>query len=152
MWTIEQIMTHHVVTVGMDATLQTIRDIFDRKGFHHLVVVDHSRAVGVISDRDLLRHLSPFIGKMAERRQDVASLNRKAHQIMIRKLVSVSPDTHVIDAVRVLGTANVTCLPVLDEAQRCIGIVTWRDLLPWAVEQLSEHPDETDEQDSSAAA
>lgn len=152
MWTIEQIMTRHVVTVGMDSTLKTIRDIFDRKGFHHLIVVAHGRAVGVISDRDLLRHLSPFIGKMAERQQDVASLNRKAHQIMIRKLVSVSPETDVLDAVRTLVDANVTCLPVLDETQRCIGIVTWRDLLPWAIEQLPERPDIADNQDSSAAA
>ncbi len=53
------IMTRAVVTVHMDDTLERIREIFDDCGFHHLVVIDDARVVGVISDRDLLKHLCP---------------------------------------------------------------------------------------------
>jgi acetoin utilization protein AcuB len=136
-------MSRHVVTVSMDATVKEIQRIFAQFRFHHVVVTEEEqpdadagvRAVGIISDRDLLKAISPFIGKMAERPQDVASLGRKAHQIMTRELVWTTQDVPIADAALVMLNRRVTCLPVLDAEGRCVGIATWRDLLRWTVQQ-----------------
>lgn len=53
-------MTRHIVSVSMDDPLQRVRAAFEAYGFHHLLVIENERLVGVISDRDLLRNLSPF--------------------------------------------------------------------------------------------
>lgn len=123
------IMTARVVTVNMDDTVDHIRDLFGRHGFHHLLVVDNGHAVGLISDRDLLKNLSPFIGKLSERQQDAFCLKRRAHQVMTRSLVWAPPDTSITDAVTLLLAHGISCLPVLDEHHHIMGIVTWRDLL-----------------------
>ncbi len=136
--TIETIMTRHVVTVGMDDELRVIRELFDRYCFHHVVVVDRKRVVGVISDRDLLKNISPFIGKASERAMDVASLHRRAHQIMTRRLVSGTPTMPVGDAALLMLNNKISCLPVLNEAGACVGIVTMHDLLHWALKDLSD--------------
>jgi acetoin utilization protein AcuB len=52
---IESIMSREVVTLSMDDSLRTIREIFVNTGFHHLLVVEKDRLCGVISDRDLWR-------------------------------------------------------------------------------------------------
>jgi acetoin utilization protein AcuB len=128
---LDDIMTRHVVTVSPDDTLATIRSIFDRFHFHHILVVEQDRMIGIISDRDLLKHLSPFVGRLAERTQDLASLKQKAHQIMCRHVTTARPETPIGDALLLLIQRRISCLPVLDDQGRCAGIVTTRDLLRW---------------------
>src|SRR5262245_24623856 len=128
---LSDIMITTVVTVSMDDTLRHIRSIFDKYKFHHVIVVEDNKAVGIISDRDVLKHLSPFIGKLSERPQDVDCLNRRAHQIMGRRLTYADPDTPIADAMMLMIQNDISCLPVLDAHGHCLGIVTSRDMLRW---------------------
>lgn len=130
---VDAIMSRHVVTVSMDSTLRHVRDLFADHGFHHAVVTEHRRVVGIVSDRDLLANISPFLGKPSERAVDAASLDRRVHQIMSRHLVSVTHDTPVTDAARAILEHRISCLPVLDAEGACVGIVTWRDVLRWVI-------------------
>ncbi len=134
---VSAIMTRELVTVAMDDTLEHLRSLFEMHGFHHLLVVHNRKVVGVISDRDVLRNLSPFIGKRIEREQDVETLKRKAHQLMTRTLISIGPEALVHEAARLLVESKVSCLPVLDEHGEARGLVTWRDLLRVLAEQAS---------------
>jgi acetoin utilization protein AcuB len=137
--TVADIMTTPPVTIPMDATMETVRAIFDERRFHHLVVVDpQGRAVGVLSDRDLLATVSPFVGKMAERPADLASLQRRAHQVMSRPLMAARRATSLRAAARVMLDRRVSCLPVLDAGGRCIGIVTIRDLVRWSIAHMDD--------------
>lgn len=131
--TVGTIMTRHVVTVSMEDSLRHVRDVFESVRFHHLVVVDHGRVMGVLSDRDLLKHLSPFVGKTTERVQDVSTLNKRVHQVMSRRLVSCREGTMLAEAGRLMLDHRVSCLPVVDEAGACVGIVTLRDFAAWSL-------------------
>lgn len=127
---LSDIMTQRVVTVRMDDTLQRIRDIFQESKFHHLIVTDEHKVVGVISDRDLLKHLSPFVGSVRmERPQDLNTLKRRAHQLMHRRPVIAAEDMPVEEAIDLLVREGVSCLPIVSPDHRVRGIVTWRDLL-----------------------
>lgn len=127
------IMSRPVVTVSMDDTLEQVRDLFDEERFHHAIVVEEDKVVGVVSDRDLLRNISPFAGRFAERAQDAQSLQRKVHQVMTRRLVWIHPDAPISQAAETMLLQRVSCLPVLDPNGACIGIVTLRDILRWTV-------------------
>jgi acetoin utilization protein AcuB len=133
--TLEELMTRQVVTVAMDDSLETVREDFHRCRFHHLLVVDSHKVVGVLSDRDLLRHLSPFAGKpLSERAQDEATLHKHVHQIMTRRPITARADMLATVAARLMLDQHISCLPVVDEESRPVGIVTWRDLLRGLVE------------------
>lgn len=127
---IAEIMHQTLVTVPPDASLRAARDLFELHGYHHLLVIEDGRLRGVLSDRDLLRNLSPFIGRaLSERHQDLATLERRVHQIMSRKLVTVSPDTELQEAVQIMLNAKVHCLPVVNDLGHAVGIVSSVDLL-----------------------
>jgi acetoin utilization protein AcuB len=126
---IVSIMTSRVATVEMDDTLRSINNIFCQANFHHLLVIENGQLAGVISDRDLLKASSPFLDTPAERPRDVARLSRKAHQIMTREPITVTPDTTVAEAASILMKKNVSCLPVVSSQGKIEGIVTWKDLL-----------------------
>ena len=131
---VREIMTTEVVTIGMDETLETARGIFNQRRFHHLIVMEGGKAVGVISDRDLLKNLSPFVGvRMSERPQDVGTLRKRIHQIMTRRLVSIEPDAPAAQAARTMMHHRVSCLPVIENGTSLVGIITLRDLVRWVV-------------------
>lgn len=126
---VSHLMTPTVVTVEMDDPLSLVKDIFDNTSFHHLLVVNEHRLLGVVSDRDLLKALSPYLGTAAETRRDLVSLDKKVHQIMTREAVTLQPKAHVYDAVEVFNTHKISCIPIVDSSDHVKGILTWRDIL-----------------------
>ncbi len=127
---VEEIMTRRVVTVEMDDSLATIREIFDNVRFHHILVVSRDGQLrGVISDRDVLKHLSPFLGTPSEQTRDMTLLRKPAHQIMTRKPVTATPQTPVTKAAHIFVHDKISCLPVTDAEGKVLGIITWRDIL-----------------------
>ena len=130
---VEAVMTREVVTVAADDTIAHVREVFRTHAFHHLVVVDGGKVAGVLTDRDLLKNLSPFIGTRVERAEDEFLLHRKVHQVMGREVVTVKPGTLVRAAAATLLEHHVSCLPVVDEAGKLQGVITWHDLLRYMV-------------------
>jgi acetoin utilization protein AcuB len=130
MMELRSIMTARVVTVEVDDTLEVVKQIFDAMKFHHLLVVDTGKTLcGVISDRDLLRALSPYVGTASENARDTATLRKRVHQIMSRKPVTLPPEATVTDAINLFLGSRVSCIPVVDPQLKPVGIVSWRDVL-----------------------
>ena len=126
---ISQIMSNNVVTVEMDDSLGEVKKIFDSTRFHHLLVVENHTLVGVISDRDLLKSISPNIGTMAESAADEATLNKRVHQIMSRKPITLTAQADIDDAIMQFNNNDVSCIPIVNEKTEAVGIVSWRDIL-----------------------
>lgn len=125
---VKKIMTQRVVTVGLDDNLKSVRDIFLRVKFHHILVVDKNVLCGVLSDRDLLKAISPNIDTPREKTSDTATLNKKVHQIMNREAISLLPDTDIYHAISVFNQHCISCIPIVDENRHVLGILSWRDI------------------------
>jgi acetoin utilization protein AcuB len=126
---VNELMTTRIVTVGFDETLLTVREIFEHTRIHHLLVVEEGRLYGVVSDRDFLRAVSPFIDSVVENPRDVATINKRIHQIMSRKPMTLWPDSNVADAIELLVAHPISCIPIVDVECRPVGILSWRDIL-----------------------
>ncbi|MFT4811225.1 MAG: acetoin utilization protein AcuB [Paraglaciecola sp.] len=126
---IERIMSKPVVTVTLDTTLRMVKQIFENAKFHHLLVVEKGKLYGVLSDRDLLKSISPFIGTLQETAHDKFTLNKKVHQIMSRKPITLTPSADVYMAISVFNQHNISCIPIVNEKDAPIGIISWRDIL-----------------------
>lgn len=126
---IEEIMSSRLVTVELDDSLSVVKELFDNTGFHHLLVIEADKLRGVISDRDLLKALSPTLGTVAEKLSDRDSLKKKVHQIMSRKPISLELSATVVDAVSLFNVKTISCIPIVDSVGRPVGIVSWRDIM-----------------------
>lgn len=122
-------MSANIVTVEMDDPLSTVKEIFDNTKFHHLLVVEESKLFGVISDRDLLKSLSPNIDTIAATDKDLASLNKRAHQIMTRNPITVNESSSIKDAVELFNNNKISCIPVINSNNEPVGILSWRDIM-----------------------
>lgn len=122
-------MTKSVVTVEMDDKLSLVKEIFDNSKFHHLLVIDGGKLFGVVSDRDLLKAISPNLGTMVVTYRDLATLNKRVHQIMTRKPITLKPDDSISDAAALFNTHRISCIPIVNDEFQPVGIVSWRDLI-----------------------
>lgn len=126
---LDSIMSYPVVTVEMDDPLSIVKDIFDNTYFHHLIVVASGCIVGVISDRNLLKEISPRLGSPAETAKDTAVLKKRAHQIMTRPAITLPATAQIHEAVSLFNRHGISCIPVVDGDNKPVGIVSWRDIL-----------------------
>ncbi|WP_100278627.1 CBS domain-containing protein [Mariprofundus aestuarium] len=127
--TVETIMSKSLVIVDVYDSLRKVKRIFDSSGFHHLLVVESGRLFGVISDRDLLKALSPTVGTVSETASDETTLNKRAHLIMTRNPVTLGPGARIYDAIEIFNSHDISCIPVVDDEHKPVGIISWRDIL-----------------------
>jgi len=133
--TVETIMSREVVTVRPDAALMEIRGLLDEKGFNHLLVTEADDTLcGVISDRDVLKAISPFLDTYSEEHRDVKTLSQPASEIMKSNPITVAPETTIKEASQLLLDNRVSSLPVV-EGDELVGIVTGKDMLEYFIEE-----------------
>ena len=135
---VNKIMTIEVITIGMDDTLEQIQNLFEKHKFHHLLIMEDEELIGIISDRDVLKEISPYVNTISEDTRSRETLKKKAHQIMTRQPITVEPDTLVDDAANIMLKQNISCLPVLSPSGNIQGILSWKDILKFYIKRNNE--------------
>lgn len=127
---VTELMSSRLVTVEADDSLRTVKHLLERTRFHHMLVLDNSQLVGVITDRELYHFISPYLGTMIETDRDKAALQKRAHQIMQRNPATLYQDADLSAALAVFSkNRDCTCIVITGNDEEPVGIITWRDLL-----------------------
>ncbi|MFF5470734.1 CBS domain-containing protein [Streptomyces achromogenes] len=88
------------------------------------VVDDPDRPMGVVSEADLLRKCA----EQADPTGRIRAEGSRAEELMSAPAVCARAEWTVVEAARLMETQNVKRLPVVDEADRLLGIVGRGDL------------------------
>jgi acetoin utilization protein AcuB len=108
-------MTRNPITVGSHDTLATAQAKMTAGHFRRVPVVQRGVLVGILTDRDIRRHVG------AEERT-------KVQAAMTETPLTVSPLTTVEDATQLMLKHQIGGLPVLEHGQ-LVGIITTSDVL-----------------------
>ncbi len=123
------VMSTKLVTLDLGDDLSKAATVFDNNDIHHILIVNGKELTGIITDRDVHKHLSPNIGTNKETPRDTTLLQKKIHLIMSRNLVTATVDTTLNEAVLLFYDNHISCLPIVDEHFQVMGIITWRDII-----------------------
>ncbi len=139
---VTDIMTRTVVSAKQDTPLPTLVDEMVRHGISGIPVVDdESRLVGIVTEADVISKLAfggterrpmAVIGDLMrghDRRWRSKSVGLIAGQIMTKNVETVRPSTTVQAAAQRMVEAGVKRLPVVDDDDRLVGIVSRADVL-----------------------
>lgn len=128
-WTVADLMTRAVRTVGPNEPVAAAKAAMDESGFRHLVVVGEDGAIeGVLSHRDLFfGPLAWSIGQGHAAYDKLLHSSRVKH-VMHRDVVTVDPATPLPEAAALLSERKIGCLPVV-EGDRLAGLLTEGDLV-----------------------
>ena len=134
---LSNIMTHHPLTIGLDQTLADVKMLFDSQKIHHVLVVENRKLVGVVSDRDLLKNLSPALDTASQTSRDLATLKKRVHQVMSRDLKVLPESADILDAIHMFNEHQISCIPIVNDKKYPVGIVSWRDILKAMTQAIS---------------
>jgi CBS domain-containing protein len=114
---IRDVMTPNPRTVSPDDTIQNAARIMRDEDTGVVPVVDNGRAVGMVTDRDIV------VRAVA----DGGQLNRPIREIVSSSVICASPEMSTRDAAQLMSDHQVRRLPVV-ENERLVGIVSIGDL------------------------
>lgn len=135
--TVGELMQREVVTLGAHDTLELAEDIMRLGRIRHMPVVAGDKLVGLLSQRDLFRAAISSVLQFRPKAEKEWLARIKVEEVMIRKIVTTTPETPVREAARLLVEKKIGCLPVL-EGERLVGLLSESDCLDYLVRKLDE--------------
>lgn len=134
---VREIMTAPVVAIDADESIGAAIQVMQSGGFRRLPVTKDNRLVGIITDRDLrLATNSPLV--LREKwYNDFVLDSIKVKSCMTENPITVSPDTPLLDAVKVMRRKKFGGLPVVEDGV-LVGIITETDLMDYLIQILEQ--------------
>jgi acetoin utilization protein AcuB len=119
------------ITIGADASFYDAQKLIHEKGVRHLPVMDkNGKIVGIVTDYDV-REAAPSDAtslSVMELKYLLDKLKVSAFMTPREKLITITPDTLIEEAVSLMHDHKIGCLPVLD-GNDLYGIFTETDAL-----------------------
>jgi acetoin utilization protein AcuB len=109
-------MTRNPVTAAADEKLSSVQEKMHEGGFRCVPILQQGALTGVVTDRDIRRHYG-FLE------------HTEANKAMSEGLITVTPDTDIHEAARILRERKIGGLPVIDPEGNLVGVVTTTDVL-----------------------
>ncbi|OPY40848.1 MAG: Inosine-5'-monophosphate dehydrogenase [Methanoregulaceae archaeon PtaU1.Bin222] len=114
-------MTYDVVTVDVKGTIREVMEKIQKTGHDGFPVVNGTQVMGYIAARDLL----------------FQSPSTSIREVMSENLIVADPDMSINDAARVIFRSGIQKLPVVDEQNRLLGIISNTDVIRSQIEHVS---------------
>ena len=97
---VKDIMTKEVKSLTLDDTVGTCLKFMKENHLRHVPVVDSATGeeeraclIGIVSQRDVLRQVSPYLGKIGQIDTDLRAIRQPLCQIISRNPNSVLPES-----------------------------------------------------------
>jgi CBS domain-containing protein len=115
---VSDVMTREVATVGADQSAQEAANFMLQGDAGSIPVTDGDRLIGMITDRDItVRGIAQGRGP-----------DTPVRELMSEGLICAREDDDIEEAAMRMSEAQVRRLPVIDESENLVGIVSLGDL------------------------
>jgi CBS domain-containing protein len=128
-------MASPVQIVHTDTPVSDAYNIMMQRGIRRLPVVENGRLVGIVTLGDLREARPSPATSLSIYELNYLLAKLTVGQVMTHNPFTVTPNTPVIVAARTMLTRKVGGLPVVDEEQRPIGIITESDIFRMLIDQ-----------------
>ena len=118
--TVGEFMTTDLFTVQKDDIIELVAEMMDWRKIAYTPVEDHKgNLIGLVTARLIIRHL------IKNKRSKKTSV---VEEIMKKNPITITEDTNIIEAMKIMRTKKVGCLPVV-KGKELVGLVTEMDCL-----------------------
>jgi CBS domain-containing protein len=117
------LMTSELIVVNPDTPIREAANLMSVNRVSGLPVCDGGTVVGIITEADFLRL------EVARQEAEHPTPIERVGDVMTTDLVTIRPDRLVTDAARVMVINDVNRLPVVDEGDMLLGIISRMDVV-----------------------
>jgi CBS domain-containing protein len=130
------VMTQNPLSMTPSETVGQADEIMSENRIRQLPVVDGSTLVGIITDRDIRSFLDS--GSLLVPDARAKALATEIKEVMSTDPLTLSPDDDLQEALELLIEEKIGGIPVMDQAEGLVGIVTYVDVLRCFLDLLRE--------------
>lgn len=131
--TVREVMSTDLIIVYPDTLLKDVNNIFERENIHHVPVISSDqRFLGIISKSDMLLMLdwgTKLSLPASLRKNNFLLTSNLAKDIMETNVIRVVPDDTLKRCVQIFRENYFRALPVVDEKEQLVGLITTYDLM-----------------------
>lgn len=129
-------MKQPVITVRPDVPVQDALNLMHKEHVRRFPVLDgHGKLVGLVTEKDLLNAKPSEATTLSVWEISYLLSKITVERVMSRKLITVTEDTPLEEAARIMADSKVGCLPVM-QGDELVGIITETDLFRVFLELL----------------
>jgi CBS domain-containing membrane protein len=129
---VRDVMSREVVTLEQNDKLAIGDDVMKQKRIRHMPVLNADGEVcGIITQRDLFRGALIWALGFGTRAEEMMLNRVVVKEVMSKEVQTISPDTPLPDAAKLMIERKIGCLPVV-EGDKLIGILTEGDFVKLA--------------------
>ncbi len=120
---ISEFMTKPVISIDKGETVKVAFELMERNDINHLIVTTGGRIAGVLSMRDIMDGLG------SSRFQRIPARRIYVSALMTEPPIIVNPSFLIKEAINLMIEKEIGSLPVVDDQNRPIGILTETDVI-----------------------
>ena len=130
------LMTRDPLTVTTMESVEKADELMSENNIRQIPVTRDGELVGIVTDRDIRAFLNGALMTNPESRD--SALKTHVRDIMTTEPLFVGPDDDLQDAVEMLIEQKFGAIPVVEEAEGLVGILSYVDVLRCFLDQLQE--------------
>ena len=138
---VQDVMSSPAIVIASQCTLSMACALMKQCGIRRLPVVDNGKLVGMITLGDV--HAATSSDARVERSEPSHPTGQlEIAQVMTRQVITVTPDSQLGEAARLMHQNQISGLPIVSSDGRIVGIVTKSDISRVLVEsrESNERP------------
>ena len=132
---VKERMSHPVITVKSDMPIMEALNLMKREKIRRAPVVKEGKMVGIVSDKDLLNAAPSDATSLSVWEVNYLLSKVLVMEVMTQDVISVSEDTPIEEAARLMADNKIGGLPVMRNG-KIVGIVTETDLFKMFLELM----------------
>jgi acetoin utilization protein AcuB len=125
---VEEVMSPEVVTLTPEQTLRDAITLLRRERIRHLPVVDGTKLVGIVTDRDVKRATPSVLAGADSDEYNTSLATIKVAQVMTREPMTVTRRMPLKSAIEIFISSRFGALPVVEDGH-LVGILTDVDIM-----------------------
>jgi len=121
-------MTSNPICITKETPLSEAANIMNANNFHRIPVTEDGKVIGLVTSSTISDNM-PSKATSLSRHEVTYLLNSiKCGDVMVKNVVTISPDLYLEDAAYMMLKNNIRCLPVVVN-DKIVGIITDKDIL-----------------------
>ncbi len=135
-------MTRDVISVDPDTSIIDAHQLMRANQIRRLPIVKNGRLKGIVTRSDLRGAQPSEATTLSVWEINYLLANLSISEIMTKDVVTARPDDTIERAAELMHQRKIGALPVVDESQNLVGIITesdiFRILIAWFKEEIKE--------------
>jgi acetoin utilization protein AcuB len=131
-------MTREVITITPETSLKEAHDIMSSKNIRRLPVATHGKVLGIVTLGDIRGAEPSKASSLSIWEMNDLLANLKISEIMTRNPATIQQTASIGEAARIMLEKKFSGLPVVDEENHLVGIITESDIFRLVVSEWSK--------------